>query len=66
MEGILLLFFLSFISLITSIINFVRWKVNNGDEAKGKNAAFSFLLIAVVLLIIAYVLLIQFGTGMGL
>ena len=66
MEGILFLFFLSFISLITSIINFVRWRVSKDNEAVGKNAAFSFLLIGMVLLVIAYVLLIQLGTGMGL
>ncbi len=66
MEGILLLFILSFISLIVSIINFVRWRVSRDTGIKGKNAAFSFLLIAAVLLIIAYALLIQFGAGMSL
>ncbi len=66
MEAILFLFFLSFISLITSIINFVRWRVSKDNKTVGKNAAFSFLLIGVVLLVIAYVLFIQFGAGMGL
>ena len=66
MEGILLIFFLSFISLIAAIINFFVWRANKDKKVESKNAAFSFLLIGVVLLIVGYALLIEFGAGMSL